>query len=195
MNKLKFLIILTLFFNLTGCKKQINSDFVVIYTSEGILKFEIYSNKAPVTASNFLAYVDSQLYDGALFYRTLKHDNQPNNKIKIEVIQGGLVFNDTDEEFPSIRHESTLQTGILHLDGTISMARADTGTVTSEFFICIGNQPELDYGGIRNPDGQGFAAFGHIIEGIDIVKQIQYFPDFNQILIEPVTIDSIRRLK
>ena len=189
------LILLPLvFITLTGCHK-VEDPIVEIFTSEGNIKIELYQQKAPNTVDNFLAYADSAYYDDALFYRTVKKDNQPNNKIKIEVIQGGLGFSDTDIELPPIHHESTLQTGISHLDGTISMARADTGSVTSEFFICIGDQPELDYDGQRNPDRQGFSAFGRVIEGMDVVRLIHNLPDMNQIFIHPVKIDSIRRLK
>ena len=194
MKRYPLIILLFVFINLTSCKT--NSDPVVaIYTSEGVIKAELFAKNAPLTVANFMAYVDSSYYDDALFYRTVKPDNQPDNKIKIEVIQGGLGFSDTDFELPPIHHENTQQTGILHLDGAISMARADTGTVTSEFFICIGDQPELDFGGHRNPDGQGFAAFGKVIEGMDVGRMIQYFPDINQILIQPVKIDSIRKIR
>lgn len=178
-----------------GCSSPNKVTHVLIYTRDGNIKLELYPDKAPLTVANFMAYVDQKLYDGSLFYRTVKPDNQPNNDVKIEVIQGGLEFSDTDEELPPIHHESTQITGILHVDGTISMARADTGTVTSEFFICIGNQPELDFGGKRNPDLQGFSAFGKVIEGMDLVRTIQYFPDVNQLLLQPVVIDSIRQIK
>lgn len=178
-----------------GCSAPKSNIQVTIFTAEGTIKLELYQHKAPKTVANFLSYVDQNLYDGSLFYRTVKPDNQPNNETKIEVIQAGLEFNDTDEEFPPIHHENTQKTGIFHVDGAISMARSDTGTVTSEFFICINNQPELDYGGHRNPDLQGFAAFGKVIEGMNVVRTIQYIPDVNQLLIQPVVIDSIRRTK
>ncbi|MDA3930908.1 MAG: peptidylprolyl isomerase [Prolixibacteraceae bacterium] len=180
---------------LSSCTQTSKTIDIIIFTSEGTIELELYPEKAPLTVSNFTSYIEHKLYDGAKFYRTVKPDNQPNNTIKIGVIQGGLGFNETDEELPAIAHENTLQTGIQHLNGTISMARADTGTVTSEFFICINNQPELDYGGNRNPDKQGFAAFGQVSKGMDLVRQIQYFPDQEQLIIQPVTIDSIRYLK
>ena len=85
-------------------------------------------------------------------------------------------------ELQPIKHETTNITGLLHKNGTISMARLDPGTASSEFFICINEQPELDYGGKRNPDGQGFAAFGQVIEGMHIVKNIQKLNSKNQIL-------------
>jgi peptidyl-prolyl cis-trans isomerase A (cyclophilin A) len=100
-------------------------------------------------------------------------DNQPGNDIKIEVIQGGLGDDPRGLGLPPIAHETTEQTGIKHLDGTVSMARAGPGTASSEIFICIGDQPELDFGGQRNPDGQGFAAFGRVKSGMDVVRKIQ----------------------
>lgn len=96
---------------------------------------------------------------------------------------------------PPIKHETTAETGILHGDGVISMARAEPGTASSEFFICIGDQPELDYGGMRNPDGQGFAAFGKVIEGMDVVRKIQSLKDEGQMLKEKVDITSVIKLE
>ena len=85
-------------------------------------------------------------------------------------------------ELQPIEHETTNTTGLLHKNGTISMARLEPGTASSEFFICINEQPELDYGGKRNPDGQGFAAFGQVIKGMSIVKKIQSLNSKDQIL-------------
>ena len=180
---------------IAGCSASESVIPVMIYTSEGNIKLELYRDKAPLTVANFLNYVDQHLYDCSLFYRTVRMDNQPGSNVKIEVIQGGLEFAEDKIELPPIHHESTLQTGVLHVDGAISMARIDTGSVTSEFFICIGDQPELDYGGTRNPDLQGFAAFGKVIDGMDLVQLIQSMPDANQLLLKPVVIDSIRRIK
>jgi peptidyl-prolyl cis-trans isomerase A (cyclophilin A) len=122
-------------------------------------------------------------------------DNQPQNLVKIEVIQGGLGFSDEDRPFPPLAHETTAKTGILHKDGVISMARSEPGSATSEIFICIGDQPELDFGGKRNQDGQGFAAFGRVIEGMDVVRKIQQQPDEKQMLKQPVTIQTIERIR
>jgi len=94
-----------------------------------------------------------------------------------------------------IEHESTKQTGILHKDGTISMARNEPGSATSEFFICIGDQPSLDFGGMRNPDGQGFAAFGRVIKGMEVVRTIQSLPAKNQYLEPKIKITQIERIK
>jgi peptidyl-prolyl cis-trans isomerase A (cyclophilin A) len=121
-------------------------------------------------------------------------DNQPQNPVKIEVIQGGR-YEKENNGFPPINHEHTGLTGIRHRNGTISMARDKPGSATSEFFICVGNQPELDFGGIRNPDGQGFAAFGKICKGMDVVKRIHSIHSTGQYLEKPVLIIEIARTK
>lgn len=142
-------------------------------TSVGSFIIEIYTDKAPVTSANFLRYLHENRYKDAEFYRVVTMDNQPNNTIKIEVIQGGLWKDEHSDRLPAIVHENTGQSGILHEDGVISMARNQPGSASDAFFICIGDQPELDFGGKRNPDGQGFAAFGRVIKGMDVVKIIQ----------------------
>ena len=145
---------------------------VLVQTERGDIVLQLFSDKAPVSSKNFLRYVKEHRYDGAGFYRVVRLDNQPDKKVKIEVIQGGL-GDDSTKTLSGIIHETTAITGLKHLDGTLSMARNGPGTAGSEFFICINNQPELDYGGKRNPDGQGFAAFGKVLSGMSIVKQIQ----------------------
>lgn len=175
-------------------KCQVANPGVVIRTDLGDIKVEIYERQAPVTAANFLRYVDAGLFKGASFYRVVRLDNQPNNAVKIEVIQGGLRFADGESLFPPIEHETTDKTGVLHKDGVIAMARSAPGSATSEFFICIGDQPELDFGGKRNPDGQGFAAFGRVIEGLDVVRKIQQQPDDQQMLKQTVGIIDIERV-
>lgn len=167
----------------------------MIYSSQGNIQLELYPDRAPVTASNFLNHIDRKIYDQAVFYRTVNSENQEANQVKISVIQGGLFQKEESMHFQPIRHENTATTGIRHEHGTISMARADTGTVTTEFFICIGNQPELDYGGRRNPDLQGFAAFGKVIKGMEVVKKINQLPNVEQYLTETIPIDSIRILR
>ncbi len=166
---------------------------VVIATEKGEIVVEIDLARAPVTAANFLRYVDAGLYDGSTFHRTVTLANQPDNQIKIEVIQGGQL--DEAKEFPPIAHETTRATGLRHLDGTISMARSAPGSATSSFFFCVGDQPELDFGGRRNPDGQGFAAFGHVVAGMDVIRAIQALPADGQTLAPPVRIVSVRRLE
>jgi peptidyl-prolyl cis-trans isomerase A (cyclophilin A) len=160
-------------------------------TELGDITLEIETEKAPVTASNFLSLVQKGAYNGAIFYRVVRPDNQPDNPVRIEVIQGGLYRDDLVSAYPCIEHESTERTGILHTNGVISMARDEPGSASTEIFICLGDQPSLDYGGNRNPDGAGFAAFGKVTEGMDVVRRIQALPDSGQYLVEPVLIDSV----
>jgi peptidyl-prolyl cis-trans isomerase A (cyclophilin A) len=167
---------------------------VMIITDLGNIKVEIFAKRAPITAANFLRYVDAGLFQRASFYRVVRPDNQPNNAVKIEVIQGGLEYSQEKKPFPPIPHETTAKTGILHRDGIISMARDNPGTATSEFFICMGDQPELDFGGRRNPDGQGFSAFGKVIEGMDVVRKIEQQPAEGQMLSQRVIIRNIIRV-
>jgi len=168
---------------------------VAIQTQLGTIEVEIDAKHAPDTAANFLKYVDEGRYNGGRFHRTVTMQNQPDKKVKIEVIQGGVNPTFADKDYPPIKLERTNKTGIHHKNGTISMARDGADTATSDFFICIGNQPELDYGGKRNPDGQGFAAFGHVTKGMDIVKKIQTSPSSSdQALTPPVQIISITRI-
>ena len=125
----------------------------------------------------------------------MRLDNQPTSPVKIEVIQGGLKDDRVVGQYKPIAHETTDATGIKHEDGTISMARLEPGTASTEFFICVGDQPELDFGGKRNPDGQGFAAFGKVIRGMDVVRAIQQKNDKGQMLLEEVLIEEIVRQK
>ena len=190
MTKIKFVILIFLSSLFASCNSS--NSVVEIKTELGNIKVEIYKDKAPISADNFLKYVDKGLYKNTSFYRTVTMDNQPSNKIKIEVIQGGLGDNE-DKMLPPIQHEPTNKTGILHKDGVISYARNEPGSETSEFFICIGDQPELDYGGKRNPDGQGFSAFGKVIDGMDVVRKIQSQPNKEQALTPAIKIYDIVR--
>jgi peptidyl-prolyl cis-trans isomerase A (cyclophilin A) len=165
-----------------------------IKTSLGDITIELYPDKAPVTVANFLKYVDANLYDSSSFFRAVRLDNQPNNAVKIEVIQGGNV--DSLKQFPPIPIETTEKTGLRHLDGVISMARSAPNSATCNFFICINDQPSLDFGGKRNADGQGFAAFGKVTKGMDVVRKIQnLYADQAQYFKPPVTILFIKRIR
>ena len=168
---------------------------VLIQTEKGNIEIELNPAQAPVTVANFLRYVDGKYYDGGRFHRTVTLDNQPDNKIKIEVIQAGIDPDKAKKELEPIKLERTRDTKISHKNGTISMARDGPDTATSDFFICIGNQPELDFGGKRNPDGQGFAAFGRVTKGMDVVKKIQAAPAEGQTLSPPVKILKVTRIK
>ena len=164
-------------------------------TELGDIVVELYSDKAPVTANNFLQYIEENRLEGATFYRTVTMGNQPENKIKIEVIQGGLYEDNHPRALAPIKHETTELSGILHKDGVISMARYEPGTATCEFFICVGDQPSLDYGGKRNPDGQGFAAFGKVVKGMDVVHKIHESQADGQWLEPRINIKTIKLVK
>lgn len=165
---------------------------MTIETTLGDIVIELNSEAAPITSGNFLRYVDGGAYSGGTFYRTVRLDNQPNDEIRIEVIQAGA--NADTQRFAPIPLERTNETGMLHLDGTVSMARGGPDSATHAIFICIGDQPSLNFGGRRNPDGQGFAAFGQVISGMDVVRQIQSGAAREQTLIDPIVIERVSRL-
>jgi peptidyl-prolyl cis-trans isomerase A (cyclophilin A) len=167
---------------------------VLVVTALGEIEVEVDLARAPSTAANFLRYVDLGRYDGGQFHRTVKLDNQPANDVKIEVIQASVSAEKEKDDFPPIPLERTTVTGLSHRDGTISMARDGPDTATSSFFFCIGDQLELDFGGKRNPDGQGFAAFGRVVRGMDVVRKIQASPAEEQRLMPPIKILSVKRL-
>ena len=166
---------------------------VTVQTELGNIELAVDSARAPRTAANFLRYVDAGRYEGGRFHRTVTMANQPNNDVKIEVIQWSAAPRGDREAFPAIELERTSVTGLKHLDGTISMARSGPNTATSDVFICIGDQPSLDFGGARNADGQGFAAFGKVVSGMDVVRRIQASPANAQALTPPVRILNIVR--
>jgi len=149
---------------------------VRVQTELGDIVIEVDPLRAPLTTANFLKYVDGGHYDGGVFHRTVKMDNQPESTVKIEVIQAGVNPDRAKEAFAAIQLERTSVTGILHKDGVVSMARGAPDSATSGWFVCINDQPSLDFGGNRNPDGQGFAAFGRVITGMDVVRKIQAAP-------------------
>src|SRR5438876_3529871 len=161
----------------------IKRPVVAIETDAGTIRVELDPEHAPATVANFLHYVTEHFFDGTAFYRAVTLDNQPTNPIKIEVIQGGA--NDSKPTYPPIALERTSVTGLKHLNATISMARNGPDSATSEFFICVGDQPALNEGGFRNSDRQGFAAFGRVIDGMDIVRRIQHAPVSGQLLTPP----------
>lgn len=167
---------------------------VLIKTELGDIKAEIYLDKAPITAANFLRYVDMRLYNGTTFFRVVtKEESSPNQAVPIEVVQGGQV--EKAKQFSPIEHETTAMTGLKHLNGALSMARSTPGTATSSFSIIINDQPEMDFGGKRQPDGQGFAVFGYVISGMEIARKIHHLPREGQRLKPPVRIIAITQLK
>lgn len=159
---------------------------VVLTTDAGTIEMQLDQERAPVSAANFVHYVSGKFYDGGTFFRTVTADNQAANKIKIAVIQA--TAGGDQKTAPPIRLERTSATGLKHLDGTVSMARDSADTATVDFFICIGDQPELDFGGKRNADGQGFAAFGRVVSGMDVVRRIHQSKADGQKLTPPIKI-------
>ena len=200
MMRLELPIELTIRFLKTGSFIEMTQgERIRMVTSLGDIELELYPDRSPVTVKNFLRLVNGAYLEGGTFYRTVSPENDNGNPV-ISVIQGGI--GDAESPFPPIDHETTADTGLPHLDGSISMARAAVGTATTEFFICIGDQPALDFGGTRNDDGQGFAVFGRVVEGMDVVRAIHESPadaptEFEysqgQLLEEPVVIESIQR--
>jgi peptidyl-prolyl cis-trans isomerase A (cyclophilin A) len=182
-----------LLYSLLMINVQESNPSIVISTDFGNITIELYAQKAPNTVSNFLRYVDAAMLDSSCFYRIVRSDNQPKDSVKIAVIQGGR-WQKEDKGFPPITIETTNHTGIKHTSGVISMARSGPNTATSEFFICVGDQPDLDFGGKRNKDGQGFAAFGKVVSGYDIVLKIHNLSAPQQYLEKKVLIHKISRI-
>jgi peptidyl-prolyl cis-trans isomerase A (cyclophilin A) len=170
---------------------------VNIDTPEGLIVLDLNLAKAPITAGNFLKYVDGKRFDGATFYRA----SHPPGDATYGVLQGGLQ-NDTEKLLKPIAHEPTTKTGILHRHGTISMARNAPGSATADFFICIGDQSYLDANPANPGDNLGFAAFGQVASGMLTVKKILAMPTGgkatnpvmkDEILARPVTMKTVRR--
>jgi peptidyl-prolyl cis-trans isomerase A (cyclophilin A) len=166
---------------------------VLIETDIGDIEAEIDAVRAPITAANFLKYVDGGLFDGGRFFRTVRPDNQVDKPVKIAVIQASGSRDRRAEFFPPIPLERTNVTGLSHKDGTLSMARAAPDTARDSFSICVGDQPSLDFGGARQPDGQGFAAFGRVVRGMDVVRKIQMSPANGETLTPAIAILRVRR--
>ncbi len=175
---------------------------VRVQTTLGDIVLELDPVRAPNTTANFLKYVDAGHYDGGSFHRTVKLDNQPQSPVKIEVIQAGVQADKVKSGFDPIRLERTTVTGLKHVDGAVSMARDAADSAASGWFICINDQPSLDFGGARNPDGQGFAAFGRVVSGMDVVRKIQQAPSSAnrtsnteaQKLTPPITVVRVSRV-
>ena len=149
------------------------SPVVVIFETElGSITMEVDAAKAPVTAANFLKYVDGKFYDGGVVNRSVRPDNTIRHDVEIQVIQFQSDPARRRELLPPIPLERTSVTGLRHVDGALSMARNGPDSATSSFSIMVGGQFELDFGGKRNADGQGFAVFGRVTGGMEVVKKI-----------------------
>ena len=189
----------------TAAQEPAKPVHVVIETGAGEIEAEIDTVRAPITAANFLKYVDAGLFDGGRFFRTVRPDNQVDKPVKIAVIQAAGSRERRADFLPAINParqseerapiplERTNATGISHKDGTLSMARSTPDTARDSFSICVGDQPALDFGGARQPDGQGFAAFGRVVRGMDVVRTIQMGPANGETLTPPIAILRVRR--
>jgi peptidyl-prolyl cis-trans isomerase A (cyclophilin A) len=148
---------------------------VVFETAKGNIEIEVDA-RAPLSAANFLKYVDGGFYDGGTINRAVRPDNTVRHDVEIQVIQFQIARARRGDQFPPVPMERTSVTGLKHVDGAVSMARSGPDTATGSFSIVIGDQPEMDFGGKRNADGQGFAVFGRVVKGMDVVKAIQASP-------------------
>ena len=172
-----------------------DTPHVLIRTSAGDIEVELYLRQAPKTTGAFLSYVDSGFYKNSSFYRVLNEDNQVTGAPISKLIQGGIWKTNHAKatSLPGIPHESTRETHIPHTNGVISLARDKPGTGTTEFFICVGDQPGFDFGGENNPDGQGYAAFGKVVKGMDVVQTLYARPESNQAFTPQIPIYNIVR--
>ena len=181
---------------LTSCATTTNAQDaprVVIETDAGRMVVELDLARAPLSTCNFLSYVADGDYDGGRFFRTVVRATNTGNPNPIDVIQAATPRGDDDDLRPPIPLERTRDTGLSHVAGTISMARNGPDTATSSFFIVTQDTPALDFGGGRNPDGQGFAALGRVIEGLDVARRIQMSPaNSEERLTPPIVIRSAR---
>lgn len=180
----------------TSCASPSKNPRIGIQTKAGEIEVELYPHKAPATVKAFLSYLDSGMYMNAHFYRVLNDENQPSNAFKASLIQGGIWRSSRKraEALPGIPHESTQKTNIKHTNGVISLARLEPGTANAEFFIVIGDQPGFDYGGDNNPDKQGYAAFGKVVKGMDVVLKIYRSAESDQVFTPLVSIYNIKKL-
>jgi len=188
MNKL--FITATLFL-LVSCASHKNPR-IQISTNFGIIEAELFADKAPKTVAAFLSYIDSGLYKNSSFYRVLLEEAMASND-NSGLIQGGIWQSNNKKavSMPGIPHESPRETGLSHTTGTLSLARTTPGSANTEFFICIGDKTELDS---SNADGLGFAAFGRVVSGMRIVRDIQNEPANGESFVKPIVILDIKRL-
>jgi peptidyl-prolyl cis-trans isomerase A (cyclophilin A) len=162
-------------FVLLATARQTN-PLVVFQTEKGNITIEVDAVRAPLTAANFLKYVDGGFYDGGTINRAVRPDNTVRRDVEIQVIQFQIARARQRERFPPVPLERTTVTGLKHVNGAVSMARAGPDTATGSFSIVIGDQPDMDFAGKRNPDGQGFAVFGRVVRGMEVVKAVHLSP-------------------
>jgi len=163
----------------------------VIHTDRGDIGLALDVDSAPVTVCNFVRYAEAGRYRGGRFFRTVVAETN-DNPHPIDVIQAETDAGSDDPGFGPIPLERTRDTGLRHAAGVISMARDGPDTATSSFFLVVEDTPALDFGGGRNPDGQGFAAFGMVTEGMELVRAIHVRPARDEQLVEPVAIRDVQ---
>jgi peptidyl-prolyl cis-trans isomerase A (cyclophilin A) len=186
-------IIFAIIFLSSCTQKKYATPHVLINTSYGDVIVELMPANAPISVAAFLSYVDSGFYKNGSFYRVLSNDNVP-QQYNTGLIQGGLFTNNQAllDRIPGIAHEPTSVTHLSHSNGTISLARTKPGTASTEFFICVGDQTQFDSN--QSADSLGFAAFGKVVEGMDVVRQIQNNPSRGEYFTVPIRIENIKRL-
>jgi peptidyl-prolyl cis-trans isomerase A (cyclophilin A) len=192
---LKYFIVFACFI-VIGCNQtSYKNPHVLIETQLGDIEVELFPDKAPKTVAAFLSYVDSGFYNKTSFYRVLKTEELP-SATNTGIIQGGMWQTKPDKKItiPGIEHETTKQSGLTHESGTVSLARLAPGTANTEFFICIGDQTPLDAGRRGTEDGQGYAAFGKVFEGMPVVRKIQAQKSQGDKFDEAIVIKKITRL-
>ena len=163
---------------------------VVIHTAQGDIALSLDAARAPISTCNFLRYVEAGRYQNARFFRTVVSQTNANPN-PIDVIQAETTAGSDDPGLGPIVLERTRDTGLNHLAGTMSMARDGPDTATSSFFIVTQDTPALDFGGGRNPDGQGFAAFGRVTAGLELARTIQSLPAVDEQISDAVKISEI----
>jgi peptidyl-prolyl cis-trans isomerase A (cyclophilin A) len=194
MNKLLIISIIVI---LISCSHPVyKNPHILLNTDYGDVEIELYPDKAPATVAAFLLYVDSGYFKNSSFYRVLTNENVP-SEYNSGLVQGGIFKTNPNLliKIPGIRHESTKQTGLSHTSGTISLARTTPGTASTEFFICVGDQPQFDSSASAGGDGLGFAAFGKVFKGMDVIRKIQNNPSHGESFNRDVKITSVERLK
>ena len=172
-----------------------SQDIIVRMDTElGSMDFLLHSKKAPLTSENFLNYLDADLFDDCSFFRIVtKAHPQAEDPVKIETAQGGLNI-DSDRLLDSVAHEPSCDTGLNHRRGSLSLARYEVGSGNGSFFVCFRDEPALDHGGARQPDGQGFAVFGDLVQGEDVLDRLYQRAEEGEYLQRPVKISSVCRI-
>jgi peptidyl-prolyl cis-trans isomerase A (cyclophilin A) len=194
MNKVIAIIVSLVFFSCKG--PGLKNPHIAIVTPLGDIEVELYPQQAPKTVAAFLSYVDSGFYTNSSFYRVIMSEGLTTSG-NVGLVQGGI-YQTNDQlhpAIPGIEHESTQLTGLTHSSGTISLARTSPGTANTEFFICIGDQHQFDYGNQSSGDSLGFAAFGKVVKGMPVARKIQEQPKNGEHFTRAIQINSIERIR